>query len=53
MKNESISISIILPTLNEVENIRLLIPEITQVLKFHNIDDFEIIVVDDNSSDGT
>tara|TARA_B100000575_G_scaffold129297_1_gene103054 strand:- start:2450 stop:3241 length:792 start_codon:yes stop_codon:yes gene_type:complete len=53
MKNEGISISIILPTLNEVENIRLLIPEIIQVLEFHNIDDFEIIVVDDNSSDGT
>ena len=53
MQNDDISISIILPTLNEIENLKILIPEIVEVLKSQNIKDFEIIVVDDNSDDGT
>lgn len=45
------SISIILPTLEEEENIGKLISEIFSVLdEFENI---EIVVVDDNSNDGT
>jgi len=43
-------LSIIIPTYNEAENIRKLIPAICESLSNHN---FEIIVVDDNSPDGT
>jgi len=42
-------ISIIIPTYNEKENIKKLILDINRILK----KDFEIIVVDDNSQDGT
>ena len=42
--------SVILPVYNELENLKILIPEITNKLKNRK---FEIIVVDDNSSDGT
>ena len=44
------SLSIVLPTYNERENIRILIPEIVKT--FGQID-HEIIVVDDSSPDGT
>ena len=43
-------ISVIVPTYNEAENIKKLIPMIDSVLKDY---DHEIIVVDDNSPDGT
>jgi len=43
-------VSIIIPTYNEAENIKKLIPLIKEKLSNHN---FEIIVVDDNSPDGT
>ena len=45
-------ISVILPTYNEAENIKLIIPEISRVLNDEDIKG-EIIVVDDNSPDGT
>ena len=45
------SFSIILPVLNEVGNIERLIEKIINI--FENTYEFEIIVVDDNSSDGT
>jgi dolichol-phosphate mannosyltransferase len=41
--------SIVIPTLNEKENIMLLLEE----LENSGLEDFEIIVVDSNSSDGT
>ncbi len=44
------SLSIILPTYNERENIKILIPEIEKTFGHVN---HEIIVVDDNSPDGT
>jgi len=47
-KTKSIKLSIVLPTYNESKNIRELIPKIKR--KFQ---DSEIIVVDDNSPDGT
>jgi dolichol-phosphate mannosyltransferase len=43
-------ISIVSPTYNESENIRLLIERISQAMSNRK---YEIIVVDDNSSDGT
>ncbi len=44
-------ISIVIPTFNEAPNIGLLIPKIHDVLNNHY--KHEIIIVDDNSSDGT
>jgi len=46
-------LSIVLPTLNESENLIILIPELTDLLKKINIANYQIIVVDDNSSDDT
>ena len=44
-------ISIIIPILNESENIKLLIPEISKNIKILKILKYEIILVDDNSED--
>ena len=44
--------SIVTATFNEVENVQPLIEEIYNKLK-PSFSDFEIIVVDDNSPDGT
>ena len=44
------SLSIIIPTYNERENIKIFIPEIEKTFRHVN---HEIIVVDDNSPDGT
>ena len=46
-------LSIILPTLNERKNLEYLIPEIIEKLETERIINYEIIVVDDNSTDGT
>ena len=43
-------VSIILPTHNELTNLKILIPQIIHVLKAYNL---EIIVVDDASTDGS
>lgn len=45
-------ISVILPTLNEKENLTTLIPKIDSILR-KVLPNYEIIVVDDRSSDGT
>ncbi|MFX0135609.1 MAG: polyprenol monophosphomannose synthase [Candidatus Hodarchaeota archaeon] len=45
-------LSICIPTYNEKENIEILINKIQEILKKVNID-YEIIIVDDNSPDGT
>jgi len=52
MENHMIDISIILPTYNEAENIKLIIPKISEVMHRNNLS-YEIVVVDDNSPDGT
>ena len=44
------SLSVIIPTFNEAENILKVINEVEDSLQVH---DYEIIVVDDNSPDGT
>ena len=46
-------ISIILPVLNEEENLRFLIPDILRILSEIGIGDHEMVVVDDNSTDNT
>lgn len=45
-------VSIILPTYNEVENVKVLIPKIMGLMKKQDYD-FEVVVVDDSSPDGT
>ena len=51
MNNEN-SYSVILPTLNEVGHINSLIKDISNNFDKFNIE-YEIIIVDDNSVDGT
>ena len=46
-------VSLITPTYNECENIALLAQEIFETLKLASDIDLELIVVDDNSPDGT
>ena len=48
-----INVSIILPTINEGENLMTLIPNIETELKNTKIQSYEIIVVDDGSTDNT
>ena len=50
MSNE---LSIILPTLNEGKNLEKLIPQIFEILVNKNIENNEILVIDDGSTDGT
>lgn len=45
-------VSVVIPTYNEKENIRILIQEITSVLRDRS-EPFEILVIDDHSRDGT
>lgn len=47
------SLSIILPTLNERENLKILIPEIFSELNKNKKIKYEILVIDDDSNDGT
>ena len=53
MPDNTLRISLITPTYNERENISLLVEEIFDVLKDYSDIDLELIVVDDNSPDGT
>ena len=47
------SLSIVLPTINESENLKILIPEITMVIQNMGLENYEILVVDDGSTDTT
>ena len=47
------SLSIVLPTINESENLKILIPEITMVIQNMGLENYEILVVDDGSTDNT
>lgn len=46
-------ISIVIPTYNESQNILILIQSLTETLRNANIMDYEVLVMDDNSPDGT
>ena len=50
---KKLPVSLILPTFNEKENLEIIIPEIVDL--FENIieTNYEILVVDDSSNDGT
>ncbi len=50
---KSRTISVILPTLNEEENLRLLVPDIIDLFEEKLNIEYEIIVVDDGSEDST
>lgn len=52
-ENHKKYLSIIIPALNEAKNLEMLIPEIVSVLKNQNINNWEIILVNDGSSDNT
>ena len=49
----SFSVSLVTPTYNERENIPLLVEEIFAALELESDIDLELIIVDDNSPDGT
>lgn len=51
-RRENVEISVVVPTYNEKENIAILINEVERILKKEN-KRFEIVIVDDNSPDGT
>jgi len=44
-------ITLVLPTLNELDNLKLLLPRLKMIL--HSFKNYELVVVDDNSVDGT
>jgi dolichol-phosphate mannosyltransferase len=46
-----VKISVVVPTYNEAENIKKLIPLVASVLEDYR--DYEVVIVDDNSPDGT
>ncbi len=46
-------ISVILPTLNEAQNLKKIIPSITNLFEGLKIENYEILVIDDNSTDNT
>src|SRR6266849_2560165 len=45
-------LSIILPVVNERDNLRVLIPRVSEVIRREGLD-FEILVIDGGSTDGT
>ena len=46
-------ISIILPVLNEEENLKFIIPDLSEILSKLVGENFEIVVIDDQSIDNT
>jgi len=52
-QDSNVELTVVLPTYNEAENITAIIDELVSVLERHGPRNFEILVVDDNSPDGT
>ena len=50
---KKIQLSLILPTINEEENLKILIPDLINLFSSKNEVEYEIIVVDDGSTDNT
>ncbi len=53
MMNNISGLTVILPTINEEKNLKILIPQIVSEFKEINLNNYEILVVDDNSNDKT
>lgn len=53
IKDMNNSVSIIIPALNEAGNVENAVSNITQALEKRNITDFEILIIDDGSTDET
>tara|TARA_B100000579_G_C22654360_1_gene767787 strand:+ start:78 stop:818 length:741 start_codon:yes stop_codon:yes gene_type:complete len=53
LESEKLNVSLITPTYNEKENVPILVEEIFSIVEGHSDIDIELIVVDDNSPDGT
>ena len=53
MQEEKLKVSLITPTYNESENVPILVEEIFSIVGAEPDIDLELIVVDDNSPDGT
>ena len=51
--NSNPKLTVVIPTFNEAENIKILVERLVDELESKGIQDFEILVVDDNSPDGT
>src|SRR5260221_11297165 len=52
MSQETPELSVVIPVHNELDNVKVLVDRLTQVLQNYN-PSYEIIFVDDGSSDGT
>ena len=53
IKRETFKLTIIIPCYNEKRTINTILDRINQSLKTHKILDYEILIVDDSSNDGT
>ena len=53
IKRDNFKLSIIIPCYNEKNTIELILEKIIQSFKNYKIFNYEIIIVDDNSKDGT
>jgi dolichol-phosphate mannosyltransferase len=53
LQPKTVSFSLVIPTLNEAGNIERMIRALDGILRDSGCTDFEVIVVDDNSPDGT
>jgi dolichol-phosphate mannosyltransferase len=52
LRRTPVDISVVLPALNEQENLRTLLPRLEAVLKWQGLT-YELLIVDGNSNDGT
>ena len=50
---ENFKLSILIPCYNEVSSIDLIINKVLKNLEFYNFSNYEIVIVDDFSNDGT